>query len=288
MTFMYSKEGLMAAQQLLNRNVGAGLIVDGMFGGKSKTALIKYQTANNLKPTGDFDKATVTKLLSMPINGITTEQIASTMGLSLAVAKDWATNFNVIAIKQNVNTLGRVAAMLATMAVESGGLKKLSENLNYSAAGLAKVSPKRFAGANGTPNALAVRIQRKPEMIANVFYASRMGNGNEASGDGWRYRGRGPIAITGKNNYLAINKAYASYGLDVIKNPDLLCEPKAGIVSACWFWNTNRLNAYADIGDFDGVSDLVNIGKKTVSHGDAIGYAERFDYYDTLLVLLSK
>lgn len=284
MAFHLSKEGAIAAQQLLKKLVDPSLDADGDFGAKSKMALKRFQANNGLQQTGELGPATTTKLLSTPIHDITTKQLNEVMKMDPVVAADWVKYINTIAIPSGINTLGRMAAFLATVAVESGRLSKLVENMNYSAKGLATTWPKRFA-VNGQPNALALQIERKPELIANHVYADRMGNGNATSGDGWKYRGRGPIALTGKANLAALSKAT---GFDFVANPEKLSTPEGGMRGAVWFWKENLLNEFADVGDFDGVSDEVNIGRKTEKYGDAVGYAERFDYYDTLLVALTK
>lgn len=169
-----------------------------------------------------------------------------------------------------INTAERISAFLATLMVESRSLSVLEENLNYSAQRLAEVWPKRFKGPNGQPNSLALSIARKPREIANIVYGGRMGNTRPE--DGWTYRGRAPIMITGYDNYSACS---AAIQVDLINNPDLLVtDLRIGIMSSIWFWTTNNINAFADKGDLDGVRDKVNIGRKTERVGDAHGYKE--------------
>ncbi|MHA5526101.1 glycoside hydrolase family 19 protein, partial [Pseudomonas aeruginosa] len=117
----------------------------------------------------------------------------------------------------------RAAAFLAQVGHESGQLTRLVENLNYSARGLAATWPSRYLGADGQPNALAQRLARNPRAIANNAYASRNGNGDEASGDGWRYRGRGLLQITGRSNYRA---AGTGLGQPLEQEPELLEQPE--------------------------------------------------------------
>lgn len=168
--------------------------------------------------------------------------------------------------RNGINTPLRLAHFFAQISHESN-LMPISENLNYSAKGLMTVFKKYF------PNtAIANNYARKPEAIANRVYANRMGNGNEASGDGWRYRGRGFIQLTGRNNYQALSNHFK---VDYVRNPDLLLNEADAMMSALWFWNTNRINRFADIDDLDKVSDLVNIGRPTERYGDAKGYADR-------------
>jgi putative chitinase len=162
----------------------------------------------------------------------------------------------------------------------------LSENLNYRAATLAACWPNRFAvlGAdkkpvkeNGklVPTAVANAIAGKPELIANLVYSGRMGNGPAESGEGWKYRGRGLKQLTGKDNY---TRCGGAIGLDLVGNPDLLLEPVAAARSAGWFWRANNLSAFADVGDLQGMTKKIN--------GGLIGYAERKAKYDKILALL--
>lgn len=210
------------------------------------------------------------------------ERILLKAGCSTAVAKQWAPAFKQWCRHYDIWTSQRISAFLANIMIESMYLKVVTENLNYSAQGLANTWPSRYA-SGGKPNATALRIARNPEAIANNCYANRMGNGNEASGDGWRYRGRGPLQITGFDNY----KQYKNEtGVDVVKNPDLLLEADNGSRAACIFWQKNNINAYADKGDFDGCADKVNIGRKTAKVGDAHGYTNRKAIYDRLLTFM--
>ena len=130
--------------------------------------------------------------------------------------------------KYNITEIADIAAFMATIGHESSHLSRLQENLTYSAGRLREIFPKYFPSLE-----LANAYARQPEKIANRAYASRMGNGNEASGDGWRYRGRGLMQITGRANYAACGKAL---GLDLIGNPDLLLQPQYAVESACWFF----------------------------------------------------
>jgi putative chitinase len=125
------------------------------------------------------------------------------------------------------------AEFLSQCAHESAGFRVFEENLNYGAEGLARTWPRRYAVTTGKPNDLAFSLAHKPQAIANNVYANRMGNGGEASGDGWRFRGRGAIQITGRDNYALLAK---ETGLDCINRPEILAMPEGAIVSACWFW----------------------------------------------------
>ena len=137
-----------------------------------------------------------------------------------------------------IDTPARLSHFLGQCAHESGGFKTTSENLNYRADRLLVVFPKYFNASN------VGQYAGKPEKIASRVYGSRMGNGNEASGEGWKYRGRGYKQLTGKNNYAAFDAFVED---DILGNPDLV-STKYPLLSAAWFWHTNKLNAIADKG----------------------------------------
>ena len=140
---------------------------------------------------------------------------------------------------KNISNNFRLAHFLSQVAHESGNFKVLHENLNYSASGLLKVFP-RYFNAN-----TAAQFARKPQLIANRVYANRIGNGNEASGDGWNYRGRGYLQVTGRANY----KAFSEYiGEDCEKNPDFIAT-KYPLDSALWFFDRNKLWTLCDKGE---------------------------------------
>lgn len=162
-------------------------------------------------------------------------------------------SLNVVLPNEEINTSLRLCHFLAQIIHESGHFKCKSENLNYSAKALRCVFCKYFK-----TDAIANEYARKPEKIANRVYANRMGNGDEASGDGWKYRGRGLIQLTGKCNYEACGKAI---GLDLLCNPDLLTESaEASVLAACWFWNKNNLNQFADKDDIITITKRINGG----------------------------
>lgn len=151
----------------------------------------------------------------------------------------------------------RRAAFLAQVGHESGHLRRLVENLNYSAEGLANTWPSRFRGNGGLPNELAVRVARRPRDIANVVYAERMGNGPAGSDDGWRYRGRGLIQLTGRANYRICG---TGIGQPLEDFPELLEQPEWAARSAAWFWASNGLNELADAGKFEQITRRINGG----------------------------
>lgn len=166
-------------------------------------------------------------------------------------------DLQLVFLRFSLTTPTRQSAFLAQAAHESAGFTRLTENLNYSATGLAATWPGRFRGADGQPSALARALHRRPEAIANVVYANRMGNGPEASGDGWRYRGRGLLQITGRAQY---QRCGAALGLPLVEQPDLLALPEPAVLSAAWFWQVNGLNELADAGDFEAIARRINGG----------------------------
>lgn len=142
-------------------------------------------------------------------------------------------------IKYGITAPIQKAHFLATLAHESSGFAKLEESLNYSAERLLAVFPRYFRPAS------AAAYARQPEKIGNMIYANRMGNGNEKSGDGYRYRGRGLIQCTGRNNYAAFSLSY--YGdTRLLQQPDLLLDPEVAAANAGWFWQRNGINALID------------------------------------------
>lgn len=160
---------------------------------------------------------------------------------------------NLILPEYHINTKLRLCHFLAQIIHESGHLKYNQENLNYSAKALRSVFGKYFP-----TDALAEQYARKPEKIANRVYANRMGNGDEASGDGWLRRGRGLIQLTGTDNYKACSKAL---NIDLMKNPDLIVSnAEVCVKTACWFWSSKRLNEWADKDDIITITKKINGG----------------------------
>ena len=167
----------------------------------------------------------------------------------------------------------RVAGFLAQVAHESGGFKVVNENLNYGAKGLLGVFPKYFDAAT------AAIYERKPEKIANRVYASRMGNGAEATGDGYKFRGRGYIQLTGKENYTAFGKAINE---NIIANPDVVSS-KYALLSAAWFFNKNGLHKIADEGANE--ATVTKVTKRV--NGGTIGLADRLKHFNEYYKLLA-
>lgn len=152
-----------------------------------------------------------------------------------------------------IDTKLRFCHFIAQIAHESGSFRYRVENLNYSAKALRAVFGKYFP-----TDEMAEQYARKPEQIANIVYANRMGNGDTESGDGWRYRGRGLIQLTGRDNYTACGK---SIGKDLVDTPDLLAnEADAAVDAAGWFWDSRNLNEYADKDDIRTITKRINGG----------------------------
>jgi len=181
----------------------------------------------------------------------------------------WVDAMNEVFPKYDINTPQRIAAFIAQCGHESGGWRTFSENLNYSAKALDAVFGKYFVRAGRDANDYA----RQPEKIANIVYAGRMDNGDTDSGDGWRYRGRGPIQLTGKANYSAFS---ADMDVDAVDDPDQVSEDKEiALMSAIWFWNKNGLNKYADSGDIKTMTKRIN--------GGYIGLEDRIHHWEEAL-----
>jgi putative chitinase len=169
-----------------------------------------------------------------------------------------------------INTPKRIAAFIAQCAHESGGFKFLKENLNYKAESLTKIFKKYFPTMEST-NGYA----KNPQRIANKIYGGRMGNGDESSGDGFKYCGRGLIQLTGKDNY---NWFAASIGVSAEEASEYLETFEGAAQSACWFWESNNLNKWADVGDIEKMTKIIN--------GGTIGLEDRIKHYQHALHIL--
>jgi putative chitinase len=172
-----------------------------------------------------------------------------------------------------INTPQRIAAFIAQCAHESGGFTALKENLNYKPATLRKIFPKYFPD-DAIANEYCSR-PNKQEAIANRVYANRMGNGDEASGDGWKFAGKGLIQLTGKQNYTWFA---ASLKITVEEASEYLLTFEGAAQSACWFWETNNLNQWADKGDIITLTKRIN--------GGTIGLEDRIKHYEHALHVL--
>tara|TARA_B110000503_G_scaffold128155_1_gene198754 strand:+ start:1608 stop:2225 length:618 start_codon:yes stop_codon:yes gene_type:complete len=186
---------------------------------------------------------------------------------------EWFSAMEELFPKYDIDTPHRVAGFLAQTAHESNSFKALSENLNYGAKALDSLFSKYFAKAGRSSK----DYERKPEKIANVIYSNRMGNGDEDSGDGWKYRGGGILQLTGCDNY-------TKFGETIDMTPEEATEyvrtKKGAIESACWFWKTNNINKYCDANDILGMTKRIN--------GGTIGLEDRTKHYEHALEILAE
>ena len=257
--------------------VRLGVEVVGTFGPKTEEAVKKYQVANGLVADGLVGDGTWNKLFPAATPAAAPVVVApSSFKLDklkghvpdavIAQIPDTAAKFNI------TNPL-RLAHFLAQCGHESGGFKAISENLNYSSKGLMGIFGKYFPTL-----ALAEQYARKPEKIAARVYGGRMGNGVEATGEGFKYRGRGYIQLTGKANYMAFDKFVPE---DTTNNPDLVAT-KYPLASAAWFFDTNKLWGICDRGADDATVTAVT---KRVN-GGTIGLADRIKHFKEYYNLL--
>ena len=255
-----------------------GLTADGQFGPGTETKVKEWQAANGLTADGLVGDGTWTKMFgAAPATPVTTVTIpASDFKLAalkghvpdsvIAQIPDTAAKFGI------TNTL-RLAHFLAQCGHESGGFKAVQENLNYSADGLKKIFPKYF------PGNISESYARNPEKIASKVYGGRMGNGGEETKEGYKFRGRGYIQLTGKENYTSFAK---SIGEDTVANPDLVAT-KYALASAGWFFSKNGLNAISDKGADDATVTAVT---KRVN-GGTIGLPDRIKHFKEYYHLLA-
>ena len=258
----------------------------GNFGPKTEEAVKKWQAANGLTPDGIVGPATWAKIMGESISAqvSTPQPVVSTpapqvAGLKLDKLKGHVPQVVIdsipeVASKFGINTPLRVAHFLAQCGHESGGFRVTQENLNYSAKGLNGIFKKYFP-----TEAAAAAYARNPQKIANKVYSNRMGNGSEASGDGYKFRGRGYIQLTGRDNYTAFGK---SIGVDIPNNPDSVATTYA-LASAAWFFSKNGLHKIAD----EGASDVVVTKITKRVNGGTIGLPDRIKHFKEYYHLLA-
>lgn len=207
------------------------------------------------------------------MNSITQQQLRDLLSATQSDSRPglWTDAVNACMQACDIITSCRQAAFLAQVLHESGELRKLEESLSYSAQRLRQVWPQHF------PNdATAEAFSRNPQKLANAVYANRMGNGDDASGDGWTFRGRGLIQLTGRANYAKFAKAM---NVDAIGNPDLLLQPGGAALSAAWFWQTKGLNEVADLtSGADGEVHFIELTRRI--NGGTNGLLQRKAYWD--------
>ncbi len=183
---------------------------------------------------------------------MTLDQLQQILPRAGAMARIYVDHLNAAADEFDINTVERLAPFIANVGHESGQLRAIEENLNYSAQGLMATWPKRFPDLE-----FATRYARQPEKIANYVYANRNGNGDEASGDGWKYRGAGLIQTTFKNNHAA---CAAYFDIPLADMQAWLRSPEGACRSAGYFWQTNGINALADAGNQEAICRRINGG----------------------------
>jgi putative chitinase len=252
------------------------------FGPKTEAAVKAWQSANGLTADGIVGPATWAKIMgegaSVP-TPVVSAPIAPVGGLKLDKLKGHIPDAVIAMIpdtaaKFQINTPLRLAHFLAQCGHESGGFKATQENLNYSAKGLAGIFKKYFP-----TEAAATPYARQPQKIASKVYGGRMGNGPESTGEGYKFRGRGYIQLTGKENYTAFGK---SIGEDMTVNPDVVAS-KYALLSAAWFFSKNGLHKIADEGASDTV--VTKITKRV--NGGTIGLPDRIKHFKEYYHLLA-
>jgi putative chitinase len=190
----------------------------------------------------------------------------------LHIGPQWVDALNETFNRFGINTPRQQAAFIGQCGHECGNFKILEENLNYRAATLMKLWPKRFPTQQ-----VADSYAGNPKKIANMVYASRMGNRDESSGDGYRFRGRGCIQLTGHANYFHAGKAL---GFDFVMEPDLVATPKFAALTAGWYWDTHKLNDIAERADWVTLTKKIN--------GGTIGLSDRIAHTNQALAVISS
>jgi putative chitinase len=254
-----------------------GITADGNFGPGTEKSVKEWQTKNGLTPDGVVGPSTLEK---MGITSVIKEDVIIPSGGPLSLEKlkghipdSVIAQIPETAIKFNITNNLRLAHFLAQCGHESGGFKVFQENLNYSADGLKKIFPKYF------PGNLSESYAKQPEKIASKVYGGRMGNGDESTKEGYKFRGRGFIQLTGKSNYTNFTKFI---GEDCVANPDLV-STKYPLASAAFFFNNNNLWSICDKGASD---DVVTQVTKRVN-GGTIGLPDRIKHFKEFYSLLS-
>ena len=271
----------------LQQKLGVDAI--GKFGPKTEAALKAWQAANGLTADGIAGPFTLAKLgiealpqapvaMPSPVVAAPAVAIPTNSGFKLEKLKGHIPDAVIVQIPDTAARFGittplRLAHFLAQCGHESGGFKAVRENLNYSAKGLMGIFKKYFPNAK-----LALQYERKPEKIASLVYANRMGNGPESSGDGFNYRGRGYIQLTGKSNYQLFDKTVPE---DITANPDLVAT-KYPLASAAFFFNNNKLWTICDKGA--DIATVTSVTKRV--NGGTIGINDRIRHFNEYYKLL--
>ena len=257
-----------------------GLVGDGNFGPGTEKAIKEWQIKNGLTADGIIGPSSLKKLGLGATPAVIKEDVVIPKGSPINLEKlkghipdSVIAQIPTVMEKFQINTPLRLAHFLAQCGHESGGFKATQENLNYSADGLKKIFPKYF------PGNIAESYARNPEKIASKVYGGRMGNGGEETKEGYKFRGRGYIQLTGKENYTSFAK---SIGEDTVANPDLVAT-KYALASAGWFFSKNGLNAISDKGADDATVTAVT---KRVN-GGTIGLPDRIKHFKEYYHLLA-
>ena len=203
---------------------------------------------------------------------VTSEQLAR-----LHIGNQWVDALNATFDRFNIDTPVRQAAFIGQCGHECGNFRILEENLNYRAATLLKLFPQNPKRVWGFTPESAAEYEKQPKKIANRIYGNRMNNRDEASGDGYRFRGRGCIQLTGSANY---HHAGQALGVDFIMEPDLVATPQYAALTAGWFWDTHKLNQFADVRDFKTMTKKIN--------GGFIGLEDRIKHIEHALQVLTS
>ncbi len=190
----------------------------------------------------------------------------------LHIGPQWVDALNETFERFGITSKNQQAAFIGQCGHECGNFKILEENLNYRAETLTKLWPKRFPSLE-----FAKQYEKNPKKIANSVYSNRMGNRDESSGDGYRFRGRGCIQLTGHANYFHAGKAL---GFDFVKEPDLVATPRFAALTAGWFWSTHDCNRLAELGDWTALTKKIN--------GGTIGLADRIKHTNEALAILAS
>ena len=264
-------------EQVRQLQVKLGVDPVGTFGPKTEEAVKKFQTDNGLTADGLVGDMTWNKIMGATPVVTAPSPVILTTSFKLDKLKGHIPDSVIAAIpdtaaKFNITNVLRLAHFLAQAGHESGQFKATSENLNYSSKGLLGIFPRYF-----TP-ALAESYARQPQKIANRVYGGRMGNGAEATGDGFKFRGRGYIQLTGKDNYTQFDKTVPE---DILVNPDLV-STKYALMSAAWFFDKNKLWAICDKG-----ADQATVTAVTKRvNGGTIGLPDRIKHFNEYYNLL--